>query len=78
MPSAGWPLAVTGRTRQRPVAGHVDAPVLQHRGRHGDPDVLGEQPYQDLEVGSFEGAGQLGCEAAFGRSVRLAREPAAA
>ena len=59
-------------------AGQVDAPVLQHRGRHGDSDVLGEQPYQGLEVGSFEGVGQLSYEVALGRGVRLARGPAAA
>src|SRR3984957_16517336 len=58
--------------------GHVHSPVLQHRGRHGDPDVLGEQPYQGLEVGSFQGVGQLGDEPVLGCGVRLARGPAAA
>ena len=32
---------------------------------------------QGLEVGPFEGVGQLGYELVFGRSVRLTRGPAA-
>jgi hypothetical protein len=62
--------------REEP-AGHVDSPVLQHGGRHGEPDVVYEQSDQGLEVGPFEGVGQLGHELVFGRSVRLTRRPAA-
>jgi len=39
--------------------------VLQGRGRHGDPRVVGEQSDDAVHIAFFEGAGEAGDELSF-------------
>jgi hypothetical protein len=67
MPKAGWPLARVatslgplepdGRRGQEPVS-QVAALPFERNGRHGQPDVLGQEADDAVDVLGLEGPGE--------------------